>query len=108
VHWRNDWESGRKERMKVKNKRLIKIDLYSMAKGHILTKRKFAKLTKKQKAQHNVFHFSVGFGIGFTKSILTNLFKLRGLTSKTRKQENLILSKGDLQKRKIFKKKKKN
>jgi hypothetical protein len=78
-----------------------------MARGHILTKRKFEKLSKKQKSQHNRNHYALGFKRGFTKAILSTLFKLKASMTKAPKYSRFIMNKGDLQKKKIFKKKKK-
>ena len=71
-----------------------------MAKGHILTKRKFEKLSKKQKQQHNRNHYSLGFKKGFTKLILKQLFKLKASMVKISKHANFIMNKGDLQQKK--------
>jgi len=92
-NWYRDWVVSKKERLKIKNKRLIKIDLYSMAKNQILTKRKFNKLTKKQKSQHNQYHFSVGFNLNFTKRLMANLYKLRS-TAKNARSAKLIFTTG--------------
>jgi len=109
THWKKDWIEARHERIQSKvHKKLIKIDLYSMARGHILTKRKFEKLSKKQKAQHNRNHYSLGFTKGFTKVILNILFRLKASMVKTPKYSKFILNKGDLQKNELQKKEKKS
>jgi hypothetical protein len=109
-NWNADWTYARSIRLfnKKKKKRLIKIDLYSMARGHVITERRLSKLTKKQRAQHNLNHYSLGFTPGFTISLLRRLFKMRALISnRYTKMSKLILNKGDMKERRTKKPKKK-
>jgi len=85
----------------------MRIDLYSLAKGNVMTPRKFSKLSKKKKQAFNKNHFTLGFDIGFTKILLRELFEIRGQTN-TRKKSPLILHKIDPFSRRRKKKKKKN
>jgi len=59
------------------NLNTIRIDLYSMANGQIMSPSKFKKLTKKQKQSFKKNYFSLGFDVGFTKPLLKELFKSR-------------------------------
>jgi len=92
----------------------IKIDLYSMAKGQIMNPFKLNKLSKKQKQSFKKNHFSLGFDPGFTKSLLTELYKSRTNPDyKTPIQSQLLFRKLEqkklkLRKKKLKKKKKKN
>jgi len=87
---------------------VLKIDLYSMAKGNIMTPIKFKRLSKKKQQAHNKNHFSLGFDRGFTRLLLRDLFELRSLGKKTSKFSPVILHKTDnLAKKKAKKKKKK-
>jgi ribosomal protein S13 len=107
THWYPQWAYGRALRIfDRRQKHLYKIDLYSMAKGHIVTKKRFDKLTKKQKAQHNTHNHTLGFSPGFTIGLLRRLFKLRARKRSAR--GGLILNKGDLKVKKIKRVKKKN
>jgi len=79
-----------------------------MSKGHVITERRFAKLTKKQKVQHNLNHHSIGFSLGFTKGLLKSLFKMRALKIyRHAKASGLILAKGDGKSKRLKKGKKK-
>jgi len=88
--WHRDWAAARANRLKhKKNRRLrhkIRVDLYSMARGHILTDKRVNKLTKKQKAQHNLFHISLGYAIGFSRGILKNLYKMKAFVPNAKKK----------------------
>ena len=79
-----------------------------MAKGHVITEKRLNKLTKKQKAQHNLNNYSLGFTPGFTIKLLRSLFKLRALITRRHvSSSKLILNKGDMRVKKVKKVKKK-
>jgi len=89
----------------------VKIDLYSMAKGQIMNPFKLNKLSKKQRQSFKKNHFSLGFDPGFTKSLLTELYKSRTNPDyKTPIQSQLLFKrfeqKKNLKLRKRLKKKK--
>jgi len=108
--WYHDWRYARDVRISTKKRRRrqAKIDLYSMAKGHIITKKRLSMLTKKQRAQHNLNNFSLGFTPGFTLRLLRRLFKMRELTTRRFvRSSKLILNKGDMRVKGAKKKKKK-
>jgi len=73
----------------------MKIDLYSMAKGQIMNPLKLSKLSKKQRQSFKKKnHFSLGFDPGFTKSLLTELYKARtNLDFKSPIQSQLLFKK---------------
>ncbi len=104
--WRKDWKQSRDALISSKSpKKVMRIDLYSLAKGNVMTPRKFSKLSKKKKQAFNKNHFTLGFDIGFTKILLRELFEIRGQTN-TRKKSPLILHKIDPFSRRRKKKKK--
>jgi hypothetical protein len=85
----------------------MRIDLYSLAKGNIMTPAKFNKLSKKKKQAFNKNHFTLGFDLGFTKALLRELFEIRGQqNTRTSKRSPLILHKVDPFSRRKRKKKK--
>jgi len=59
------------------NEKTMKIDLYSMAYGQIISPSKLKKMTKKQKQSLKKNHFSLGFDFGFTRPLLKELYKSR-------------------------------
>jgi len=84
----------------------MRIDLYSLAKGNVMTPRKFNKLSKKKKQAVNKNHFTLGFEAGFTRILLRELFQIRGQVT-SRKRSPVILHKIDPFSRRRKKKKKK-
>jgi len=98
-HWRYEWERAKFRRLiaKAKKRKPYRVDLFSMAKGHIITRRRMVKLTKKQKAQHDFNNYSMGFTPGFTKALLSKLFNMRkNKENRFARDKNLILNKNDL------------
>jgi hypothetical protein len=76
-----------------------------MAKGQIMNPLKLNKLSKKQRQSFKKNHFSLGFDPGFTKSLLTELYKARtNLDFKSPIQSQLLFKKFDQKKTKIKKK----
>jgi len=79
----------------------MRIDLYSLARGRIVTQKRVGKLTKKQKAHHDFNNQTLGFDRGFTKKLLRRLARLRNFIADShKKSERLIIHKGDLRKKK--------
>lgn len=106
--WYYEWFESKYARLSSKaHKNVLKIDLYSMAKGNIMTPIKFKRLSKKKQQAHNKNHFSLGFDRGFTRLLLRDLFELRSLGKKTSKFSPVILHKTDNLAKKKAKKKKK-
>lgn len=106
--WYDEWLASKYARLSSKvHKNVLKIDLYSMAKGNVMTPFKFKKLSKKKQQSYNKNHFSLGFDPGFTRLLLRQLFELRSLGKKTGKLSSVILHKSDISSKKRLKKKKK-
>jgi hypothetical protein len=88
------------------NANTIKIDLYSMANGQIMSPVKFKKMTKKQKQSFKKNHFTLGFDPGFTKPLLKELYKSRlDPEYKSDVASKLIFRRQDAKKKKVVKKK---
>ena len=79
-----------------------------MAKGVIVTTKRYNTLTRKQRVQHNSHNHSVGFPTGFTRALLKQLHRARMRSLNTNeKLTKLVMRKGDLRKKIIKQKYKK-
>ena len=106
IQWYNEWVVAKRSRLGYQGApNTMKIDLYSMAKGQIMNPLKLNKLSKKQRQSFKKNHFSLGFDPGFTKSLLTELYKARtNLDFKSPIQSQLLFKKFEQKKTKIKKK----
>lgn len=78
IQWFDEWLSAKRNRLGFRGApNQIKIDLYSMARGQIMNPMKYNKMSKKQRQSFKKNHFSLGFDPGFTKPLLTELYKSR-------------------------------
>jgi ribosomal protein S13 len=106
--WFAEWEAAKYARLSSKvHKNVFRIDLYSMAKGNVMSPFKFRKLSKKKQQSYNKNHFSLGFDPGFTRPLLRELYELRVAGKKTSKFSSVILHKTDALAKKRAKKRKK-
>lgn len=106
--WYAEWEAAKYARLSSKvHKNVFRIDLYSMAKGNVMSPFKFRKLSKKKQQSYNKNHFSLGFDPGFTRPLLRELYELRVAGKKTSKHSPVILHKTDALAKKRSKKRKK-
>jgi len=88
------------------NPKTIKIDLYSMAIGQIISPFKLKKMTKKQKQSVKSNHFTLGFDVGFTKPLLKELYRSRSDSNyKSDIASKLLFKKYEVKKKKSNKKK---
>lgn len=107
TQWFDEWLAAKQSRSKSKtHKNVQKVDLYSMSRGNVMSPTKFNKLSKKQKQAHNQNHFSLGFDSGFTKSLLKEIYDLKGAGKKPGKFGAAILYKMDPSSRKRNQRKK--
>lgn len=69
--WHHEWLAARKELEKFKgHPKTMKIDLYSMHNYQITHPYKLKNMSKKQKQAIKKNYFTLGFDLGFTKSLL--------------------------------------
>ena len=106
IQWFEEWLVAKRNRLGYQGApNTMKIDLYSMAKGQIMNPLKFNKLSKKQRQSFKKNHFSLGFEPGFTKSLLTELYKARTNPDfKSPIQSQLLFKKFEQKKVKVKKK----
>lgn len=106
IQWYDEWLAAKRNRLGYQGApNTMKIDLYSMAKGQIMNPFKFKKLSKKQRQSFKKNHFSLGFDPGFTKSLLTELYKARtNLDFKSPIQGQLLFKKFEQKKVRVKKK----
>lgn len=106
IQWFDEWTAAKRSRLGYQGApNTVKIDLYSMAKGQIMNPFKLNKLSKKQRQSFKKNHFSLGFDPGFTKSLLTELYKSRvNPDYKSPIQSQLLFKKFEQKKVKVKKK----
>jgi len=72
-----------------------------MAHGQVMNPIKFQRMTKKQKQSFKKNHFTLGFDPGFTKPLLSELYKTRtDPTYKSDIQSKLLFRKVEIKKKK--------
>ncbi len=73
--WDYEWLSAKNSRLQFKgNKNTIKIDIYAMANYQVMHPLKLKNLSKKQKQSFKKNYFSLGFDVGFTKTLLQEIY----------------------------------
>ena len=81
--WDKEWLSAKNELLKFEgHPKTMKIDLYSMYNYQVIHPFKLNKMSKKQRQSFNKNYFSLGFDIGFTKTLLSERYKLGSDDSK--------------------------
>lgn len=75
--WDREWLSAKNELLRFEgHPKTMKIDLYSMYNYQIIHPFKLNKMSKKQRQSFNKNYFSLGFDVGFTKTLLNERYKL--------------------------------
>ena len=75
--WDKEWLSAKNEILKFEgHPKTMKIDLYSMYNYQVIHPFKLNKMSKKQRQSFNKNYFSLGFDVGFTKTLLNERYKL--------------------------------
>lgn len=81
--WDKEWLSAKNELLKFEgHPKTMKIDLYSMYNYQVIHPFKLNKMSKKQRQSFNKNYFSLGFDVGFTKTLLNERYKLGSDDSK--------------------------
>lgn len=81
--WDKEWLSAKNELLKFEgHPKTMKIDLYSMYNYQVIHPFKLNKMSKKQRQSFNKNYFSLGFDVGFTKTLLSERYKLGSDDSK--------------------------
>lgn len=81
--WDKEWLSAKNELFKFEgHPKTMKIDLYSMYNYQVIHPFKLNKMSKKQRQSFNKNYFSLGFDVGFTKTLLSERYKLGSDDSK--------------------------
>jgi len=95
----------------VSKKKNFNIDVASMASGVIISPSRLKKMSKKQKSSIGKNTLTLGFEVGFTKKVLTDLYKRNRLKNfrvlKNKPKKKKIDRKTKIIKHKIKKKSKK-
>ena len=106
--WDYEWLAAKNSRLQFKgNKNTIKIDIYAMANYQVMHPLKLKNLSKKQKQSFKKNYFSLGFDLGFTKTLLQEIYSedpndnLSGLTKSSMIFKDDRLSKKNSPKKKI-------
>lgn len=108
TQWFREWSLAKKNRLKTKvHRNVYRVDLFSMSQGNVMSPVKFARLSKKKQQAFNKNHFSLGFDLGFTKSLLHQVYELRSAGKKLKRTSPVIFHKSDLSWKKKTNKKKK-
>jgi ribosomal protein S13 len=93
VFWKDEWANARKKVIVVTKKKNFNIDVVSMSRGNVVSPTRLKKLSKKQKSSLGKNNLTLGFEVGFTKQVLTDLYKrnklkmLKTIKSKPRKKK---------------------
>lgn len=100
VFWKDEWLNAKKKVLVGSRKKNFNIDVTSMAQGNVISPTRLKKMSKKQKSSIGKNTLTLGFDVGFTKKVLTDLYKqdklkqLRSVkTKKIRKKKSDIKSK---------------
>lgn len=106
MQWYPEWLIAKRNRLGYQGApNTMKVDLYSMAKGQIMSPLKFKKLSKKQRQSFKKNHFTLGFDPGFTRILLSELYKARTNPGfKSPIQSQLLFKKFEQKKHKVKKK----
>ena len=81
--WDKEWLAAKNELLKFEgHPKTMKIDLYSMYNYQVIHPFKLSKMSKKQRQSFNKNYFSLGFDVGFTKTLLNERYKLGSDDSK--------------------------
>ena len=75
MFWKDEWLNAKKKVLVVSKKKNFNVDIASMAKGNIVSPTRLKKMSKKQKSSIGKNTLTLGFDIGFTKKVLTDLYK---------------------------------
>lgn len=95
VFWKDEWLNARKKVIVISKKKNYNIDVSSMAKGNVVSPSRLKKMSKKQKSSIGKNTLTLGFDIGFTKKVLTDLYKrnkikqLKTITPKKSKKKKI-------------------
>ncbi len=81
VFWKDEWVNARKKVIVVQKKKNFSIDINNMAKGNVISPTRLKKMSKKQKSSIGKNTLTLGFEVGFTKRVLTDLYKRNKLKS---------------------------
>lgn len=76
-------------------KKNVNVDVASMAKGNVVSPSRLKKMSKKQKSSIGKNTLTLGFDIGFTKKVLTDMYK------RDKMKQLKIVKTGKIKKKKV-------